>query len=415
MTTTYDNWLTHSEYVFGALLKGNIDPRRLRAEIFAAPYDRGFEVWDNKEELVDAIGYDALQSSHSAALSLNGAGASEQQIKCGHCGSYNKIYETCSQCGASGQEIDWVKVLENASQRHRTGEQIKKFHSAWERGKNVSLSKLTTIARQFEEAGADFQTMAQVEEGEVNFKKTGIAWIDQWNGGVAEVGVTNIAGRPKVGKTTLVMAFVRGWLNEHPEENIAVFTLEMTNRQFKNRFLGLYPDTTPEEMERVYLFSSYVSAEGAINKTAGIEGAGLMIVDFADLMVAGEVSETNTTAMYKALAFGSKDLGIPIVVLSQLSGSYDGGLPRPNHVRYSRLIEALVVMNLMLYVPQNDWFPLKDTDILPVVPGYGWVLRWFSRFETKEYAGTPIAISVEYNGASGWSITDEGTPESLEK
>lgn len=250
---------------------------------------------------------------------------------------------------------------------------------------------------------------------ETQWKRTGIKFLDYFNGGVPTVGLVNIAGRPKVGKTTLVIEIAVCMAREHPEENFVVFTLEMTNSQFKNRALTIFPDLTEDVLDRILVADKYHTATQSIAVAAGVENLGGVVIDFADLMIMGNVGEQETADLYKVLAHGAKKLNTPIILLSQLSRKYEGGIPRPNMVRYSSLAEALSVMNIMLYVGWNDSFPLMDENTLPVTPGKGWVIRWFSRFPTRKYPNLPLAIEVDFDGKTGWDINQEGRPITLEK
>lgn len=383
------NWRDTSELVFGYLLEGKISPTRVRPEMFHSPYDDGLDYLsqDKRNELALAIGFDALASAKYAA-------------------------ETISM--DSG--LDLVRLLEQAHANAVSSKALRKLAEQLERNSEVDWSRVNAIAYANALAqGETFTPLSEVNHEIPLWKKTGIAFFDHWNGGFPAIGVVNIAGRPKVGKTTLVMGIARSWVREHPTEQVAVFTLEMMASQFKARFIQLYPEITEEEMSRIQITDMPVNPHEAISLSAGVQNLGLVIMDFADLMVSGEIAEAQMSSLYRALAAGAKTLNTCICLISQLSGSYTGGVPRPFHVRYTRLAEALVVLNLMLYVPWNDYFELKDEEILPVMDGYGYVIRWFSRFENPQYAGLPLAIRVPFEGKRGWKLDAQGKDHDLRK
>jgi len=409
-------WLDASEVVFGALLKGTLSPQRVQRETLHPPYDRGHDLVGDKAALVKEIGVDAMQSAMHSITSLNGTAPNDAKVQCEFCQSWVNPYESCPKCGAEAKGIDWVQVLEESFANYQTAEKLKKYVGRLEKNEPVDFSGIQkAIQENLARRGSAFVTLDQISDEQVMWKSSGIKFIDDHIGGYPQSGVVNIAGRPKVGKTTLIIGMVYSYVKAHPDENVAVFSLEMSGQMFKYRFKELYPDITPEEQRRIKVTDGFVSASKAIAMCSSIPDLGVAFMDFADLMVSGEVTETQTTALYRTLANGSKELNIPVILISQLSGSYTGGIPRPFHIRYSRLIEALVVMNLMLYVPWNDYFELKDADTLPPLDQHGYVIKWFCRYGTSAHSGEPGAILVEFEGASGWNLKEDGRWVSLAK
>jgi len=79
-------------------------------------------------------------------------------------------------------------------------------------------------------------------------------------------------------------------------------------------------------------------------------------IDFADMIIPEKWRRNSVDIVddiYRTLAALAKRLRTPVVVLSQLSGGYITGRPRLNHLRGSRLIEALAGMAVMLYNPHQ--------------------------------------------------------------
>lgn len=382
------NWRELSAVVFGEAMKGNISKNRLRPEIFHSPYNEGIEALGDNTSLMKILGLDAYQSAEYAGQLVNG----------------------------TGPEIDWVRSLEEAHANAVSAKTFRRFADKLEKNEDIDWSEVNdAIARNQSLLGETFTTLDRVNHEIPLWMKSGVKFFDYWTGGLPEVGVVNIAGRPKVGKTTLVMGLARKWVKANPNRQVAIFTLEMLSSQFKARFMQLYPDISEEEMKRIHITDMPVNPHQAISAAAAIPDLGLVILDFADLMVDGEIAEAQMSSLYRTLATGAKKLNACFVLLSQLSRSYSGGIPRPNHVRYTGLAEALVVLNYMLYVPWNDYFELKDQDTLPVMDGYGYIIRWFSRFETAQHAGFPGAISVPFSGKEGWDLDAQGKWHTLEK
>jgi hypothetical protein len=115
--------------------------------------------------------------------------------------------------------------------------------------------------------------------------------------------------------------------------------------------------------------------------------------------------------------FGAKQLHCPIVALAQLSGNYQGGVPRPQYLRYTRLAEALAWQIIMLYNPSEDYFADDtDSDLLPIVDGFGYAICWKVRGGFRKHKGeSPGAISIPFKGSKGWHPKDEGRWFSLRK
>jgi hypothetical protein len=128
-----------------------------------------------------------------------------------------------------------------------------------------------------------------------------------------------------------------------------------------------------------------------------------VIIDFADYLIRGEVTESKTAELYRILAIGSKQLKCPVVLLSQLSRSYQGGIPRPYHVRYSSLTEAFAWLNIMLYNPSFDFYEERDADVLPIKDKVAYMCVWKCRGGFRLHReDSPGAIAVPFIGARGW-------------
>jgi hypothetical protein len=125
-------------------------------------------------------------------------------------------------------------------------------------------------------------------------------------------------------------------------------------------------------------------------------------VDFADLMIVDEEnSEAAMANIYRIMAQMAKSMRLPVFLLSQLSRGYTGGLPRPNHIRYTSLAEALSWQILMLYNPNTDWSEESGKVDLPREAGKGYILAWACRGGFRNHDG-PGAIEVDWDGGSGW-------------
>ena len=97
------------------------------------------------------------------------------------------------------------------------------------------------------------------------------------------------------------------------------------------------------------------------------------------------------------------------MLLAQYSRTYQGGLPRPNMIRYTSLAEALGWMLICLWNPHNSFYDDKDalrilqlrssakvTEAAALV----WKVRGGFRNHRKD---SPGAIIHQFKGDKGWS------------
>lgn len=116
---------------------------------------------------------------------------------------------------------------------------------------------------------------------------------------------------------------------------------------------------------------------------------------------------------------GAKQLHIPIILLSQLSYKYQGGLPHPDHLRYTSLAKALAWMIIMLYNPSSDFYEEDSgvADMLPIVEDKAYMILWKVRGGFRKHINdSPGAIQIAFRGDKGWGDkTSERSWYSLKK
>ena len=212
---------------------------------------------------------------------------------------------------------------------------------------------------------------------------TGLTALDEKLGGLHKSDLIILAGRPSMGKTALATNIAyhaaQNIMNRQEKSSVAFFSLEMSSEQLSTRILSeqarIKSDdirrgkVTEEEINRyietsrnIYSLPLYIDETPAItiatlsNRARRIKrlfGVSLLVVDYIQLMRAnsnkndGRVQEiSEITQGLKALA---KELGIPILALSQLSRAVeqrDDKQPQLADLRESGSIEqdADVVM-----------------------------------------------------------------------
>ena len=215
---------------------------------------------------------------------------------------------------------------------------------------------------------------------------TGLTDLDEKLGGLHKSDLIILAGRPSMGKTALAtnIAFNASnhILNRQEKSSVAFFSLEMSSEQLSTRILSeqarIKSDdirrgkVTEEEINRyietsrnIYNLPLFIDETPAITIAAlsnrarrikRLHGLGLIVVDYIQLMRSSsnrnesrvqEISEI--TQGLKALA---KELGVPILALSQLSRAVeqrDDKLPQLADLRESGSIEQDADVVLFVY------------------------------------------------------------------
>ena len=212
---------------------------------------------------------------------------------------------------------------------------------------------------------------------------TGLEDLDERLGGLHKSDLVIIAGRPSMGKTALATNIAyyaaKKILDDNKKSSVAFFSLEMSSEQLSTRILSEQSriksndirrgKVSEEEFNRlietsrnIHELPLYIDETPAItistlsNRARRIKrlfGLDLIVVDYIQLMATGtkkyegrvqEISEI--TQGLKALA---KDLGVPVLALSQLSRAVeqrDDKKPQLSDLRESGSIEqdADVVM-----------------------------------------------------------------------
>ena len=230
----------------------------------------------------------------------------------------------------------------------------------------------------------EMATLAMKNDKGIVGVPTGLTDLDEKLGGLHKSDLIIIAGRPSMGKTALATNIAyhaaQTLMSKQEKSSVAFFSLEMSSEQLSTRILSeqarIKSDdirrgkVTEEEINRyietsrnIYNLPLFIDETPAItiatlsNRARRIKrlfGLSLVVVDYIQLMRAsnsnrndGRVQEiSEITQGLKALA---KELGVPVLALSQLSRAveqWDDKQPQLAHLRESGSIEqdADVVM-----------------------------------------------------------------------
>src|SRR4030042_353061 len=384
------NWMGVSEIVTGLVMTKRIGSNSVRPELFISPYSDGIKLIKSgttaTEDLIERVGLSPVQASLEAVKSMNGLG-----------------------------DKNWVKILEDTAMNYDAGAKLEKFGKRLQQGDNVDWAVIKTISHNaMNSVGGDFIPLSEIEPGEIAFKETGFMAIDKHLGGLPIVGQVIVAAQTATGKTSFMVGLASCWAKKHTEDNVVIFTLEMMKEEIARRFDEIYK-LSNKIKDRIQINDAIVTPEEVIAKASTIEHLGLVCIDFADLLIKGDTTESAMAHIYRTFMIGAKQLRCPVILLSQLNRTYSGGIPRPNEIRYTGLAESLGWMILMLYNTATDWFAEEDTknkkeeEILAIREGYAYVLAWKCRggFRLHPF-DSPGAIQIQFNGKRGWRTDSEG-------
>jgi len=377
-------WLNRSEVLFGKCVNGEISPNAIEPHILHEPYDRGIMALREgatESDLMDVIGMVALDQAKAAAKNING-------------------------------DVDkYVIACRESSIRVHTARELDPVIRRWGSGANKEgdIVKAQAALGKMDDGRSYVTPLGEAQELGRVWRKTGYDVWDTHFMGLPESSLTVIGAPPKTGKTSLLgKLLIEGAKND---KTSLFFSLEMRLDQIRHRFEQMDYNAMKSTkrknkilcvedaltLEEIYAEAGRVAAEHGHLHIIG--------VDFADMIIpkrwgrGGEVAIVDET--YRTMAAMAKQLDTPVVVLSQLSGSYIGGRPRVNHLRGSRLIEALAAMVVMVYNP--DQIDLdQDDEQLYAGEDVGWLILGASRYGYAPMHKGPVGVAVHWKGEKGW-------------
>lgn len=375
-------WLDRTEIVTGLVLRGKLDPHLVNADDLHPPYNELLPIFRKNKSMDDAINY-----------------------------SYSAVRDASNAADVALQDevttpLKWLDLMEQAASYFKYGQQLAGMADKLMIGEKIDPAKLLQFISELDLGHRTLTPLSQVEPEEGQWILTGYKPIDEFIGGVPKAGLTVIAGSTGLGKTTLALRvgleMVRKYRKE--EGKIAIFSLEMLLSQIMARLINLDPSIKKTERSRILASeSAYTVGEiyAVAARTAASENLKAIIIDFADMLVEGEQSEAAMGVIYRTLAVLAKTTGVPVILVCQLNRStYEGGIPKINHIRYSGMAEMMASLILLLYNPSVIVVDVKATAVLPFVRGMGYIIEGKSRFGFLK--GKPGAVQVEFDGETGW-------------
>jgi replicative DNA helicase len=219
-------------------------------------------------------------------------------------------------------------------------------------------------------------------KGRMSGIRSGFADLDRMTGGWQKGDLILLAGRPKMGKSSLALA----WADRAARDGhkVAIFSLEMSQVAIGTRHLSMLSRVPSLDLRTGHLEASdwecitkaaselaelpiWVSdhsgqsvsqIRNACKKLQRKSGLDLVIVDYLGLVQAGRANSreqevAQMSSGFKALA---RDLDVPLILLSQLSRKVEernDRRPVPSDLRDSGALEADCDVLVFVYRPEE--------------------------------------------------------------
>ncbi len=252
---------------------------------------------------------------------------------------------------------------------------------------SMGMSTLMNMAiKQLEEVSGKEEGLTGVPTGFVNLDKLTSGWQPS--------DLIIIAARPGMGKTAFTMAVARNAAIEF-KKGVAFFSLEMSSLQLVNRLISMETEIASEKLRKGQLEDyEWQQLHASVDKlsevplyiddTPGISifelrakcrrlkmqhDIQMVIVDYLQLMTGGGDNKGNREQEISMISRGlkglAKELGVPVIALSQLSRAVEtrGGSKRPqlSDLRESGAIEQDADIVSFIYRPEY-YEILEDED-----------------------------------------------------
>ncbi len=371
------DWEGVSEVGFGLVLSGKLSRDAVRPDMFIGPYDRGIQLIqegnDAIETLITRVGLTAVQAAQDAASQVD------------------------------GNRVDWIGMLEKAAIQSQLAIKFDRAAKRLRSGEDVDLTEVIEQYNLLDRKEMNVMSMADITPEEESFIPSGWKALDDHFNGLPRVGLIVTGGNPGSGKTSYLAKKAAKFVKTYPTKKALIFTLEMARGEYVKRALEV-ESVSEDERKRLLVCDMIMPADELANTAARFTDLGFIGIDFSDLLIMDDNSESEMSKIYKTMHRLAKRLEIPVEMLSQLS-RFVGGIPRPNHLRWTGLAEALGWEILMVYNPNTDFRTTEDDlararKLLPPVPDTAYILQWKARGGLKHWM--PCAIQVPWDGLNGW-------------
>ena len=368
--------LDHVEIVSGLVLRGKLSANAVDVGLLPHPYDqmiKRLREGEEKSSLMSELGFSVFSASMAAA-------------------------EVAESVG----DVDWISLLRSSYTREVTADLWTKAAKRLRDGKEPNTTEMRESLLFLTSGSTSLTRADEIDPSGAVWIETGWEPWDEHIGGVIEGGMTVLAGPPGTGKTSAIAKLMIQFLKKHPDKEAAIFSLEMTRGQILQRVLDIQK-ITKDERHRLWISDKMMDAEEifaeATNAIAN-EKIGIVAIDFVDLIVRGETNVSTMSDTYKLVKWLAKESRVPVILLAQLNEKYTGGEPKINHLRWSRLAEALSDLIVLIYNPNQVISDQGKSSWLKTKWGSAYLIVGKSKWGTPH--GGVGAVEMTWNGKGAW-------------
>lgn len=281
-----------SELNFGLVLSGRQPVTLYKPDWFSAPYDKGIEILmqkgATKEDVAKVVSSSYLNDAHDSIKRMNGL----------------------------GEELDWVKALQESWEREVLGKKFQKIGKRLENNEDVDMLTLhSDISASLAKSSNETRLLKDIDyEHFTPMIESGFEVLDEIVGGVPQHGVISVLGETGLGKSFFLAKFADRFLNKYPDKMGMIISMEMPAEEYAQRSVEMYP-TFKKLGSRLYINGGLRTIDDIILEatTHKIDFIG---IDYLDLLVK-EKSESGYAYVWERCMEMGRLLRIPVVVLAQ--------------------------------------------------------------------------------------------------
>ena len=376
-------WLDNSEIVCGLAIEETINPQYIELSLMAPPFDTIVSELQQGKPISDIVARTGLFSHVQAA---------------------RNAVEIASEMDFNPTE--WLGILHTSKVQADAAEALKRQIKRLEAGEGLDFLQIDKVVDSLKEDITDVKTFADIEPaGDKDlWQSAGWGPLDDHLKGLPKSGLLTIAGAPGNGKTSLGLKIVAQKVKSDPEAKALIFSQEMEDSQLLTRALEIEGRSlTKENQSRIIVKDELMSIQSIYSyatQLCSVEPVKVILIDFADLVIQGEVSAASMEEVYRTCAKLAKQTRTTVILLAQFNDKYTGGgIPKIHWLRWSRMAEALSTVVLMLYNP-NQIMSDASSRALPYKDGTAWVVMGKSRYGCRHE--TLGAFRVGFKGAKAW-------------
>ena len=326
-------------------------------------------------------------------------------------GGSEYLFEVANTQSVASNIDSYITIIREKSQRRQLIKSLDEMKKLAQSGKNavndvvdIVVGRLTGMREApegigFEQLSAilrrNLNDIHRIRKGELSATgiRSGFRKLDNMIGGFRPGTLNIIAARPGMGKTALVINIATN-VGVHKHQNVNIFSLEMSKEEIGNRIMASRADVTTKKLQRATGISEeeetklarvysdlaelpiYIDDNSSVNPISMLSTCkelkangklGLLIVDYLQLMsMPGRGNNSSRqqeiSDISRSLKVMAKDLGVPIIALSQLSrGSErrEDHTPMLSDLRDSGAIEQDA--DCVIFIDREDYYN-KDID-----------------------------------------------------